>query len=136
MEEKPLRDLWCLNIATGVWSCIDGGSGEGEGEGEGGSGPCARSFHNLVAVGRVLYVFGGCSAAGRCNDLHSFDLETRTWSELASCPAAGRGGYCLAPGKGGTALYVEEKRGEKQHALCCVLCAVRCELYGVWYCVC
>ena len=123
MEEKPLRDLWCLNIATGVWSCIDGGSGEGEGEGEGegGSGPCARSFHNLVAVGRVLYVFGGCSAAGRCNDLHSFDLETRTWSELASCPAAGRGGYCLAPGKGGTALYVEEKRGEEQHAVCCEL---------------
>ncbi len=32
-------------------------------------------------MGPTLYVFGGCTAAGRAADLYAFDTETRTWAQ-------------------------------------------------------
>lgn len=34
--------------------------------------------------------------SGRIGELHSFDLVTKTWKELASAPDPGRGGTVLA----------------------------------------
>lgn len=49
--------------------------------------PAPRSYHRMVADGKVLYVFGGCSAAGRQADLHAFDTEARE--------RLGEDGFCV-----------------------------------------
>ena len=85
MQEKPLNDLWKFALAEGTWSRV---------EYKGGEVPEARSFHNLVSVGRLLYVFGGCGAEGRLADLHSFDTTTGTWQAL---PSAADAGVALPP---------------------------------------
>ena len=51
------------------------------------------SIHALqVAVGPLLYVFGGCDVAGRAADLHCFDTRSHLWTNLPSADMAGRGG--------------------------------------------
>lgn len=58
--------------------------------------PPPRSFHSMGAAGNQLFVFGGCGASGRRNDLWAFDTATATWTELsadgdaaAPCPRGG-----------------------------------------------
>ena len=69
------------------------------------SDPTTKSDHQ-VAVGPVLYVFGGCDAAGRTADLHSFDTRTSCWSKLPSADIAGRGGAGFAALDGGDLAVV------------------------------
>jgi len=65
--------------------------------------PAPRSFQAMCSApeggsGRI-FVFGGCGAAGRLNDLWAFDPDTQRWSCLCSGgPDApkGRGGATLA----------------------------------------
>ena len=69
--------------------------------------PEARSFHQLLEAGGLLYCFGGCGASGRLSDLHSFDPKTATWTKLPSFEKIpGRGGACFKANGAGTALYV------------------------------
>jgi N-acetylneuraminic acid mutarotase len=89
MSEKPLNDLHSFDTATGVWegpiACADGEP------------PAPRSFHKMTSVGDILYVFGGCAAAGRQKDLYSFNTTTRVWTALkTSTEIAGRGGPSFA----------------------------------------
>jgi len=95
MDEKPLNDLHCFDTSTRVWSgSIPYISGEP---------PSARSFHKMVSVGDMLYVFGGCAADGRQKDIHSFNTLTGVWAALEkSLDIAGRGGPSFAAVNTGT----------------------------------
>jgi len=54
------------------------------------------STEKIMKIDNKIYVFGGCSAEGRLNDLHVLDTETLIWKQLPSCDAAsGRGGPAL-----------------------------------------
>lgn len=88
MSEKPLNDMHCFDTSTSKWERVSYTGGEP---------PAARSFHKMTSVGSILYVFGGCAAAGRQKDLHSFDTLTGVWTALQTSPEiAGRGGPSLA----------------------------------------
>ena len=59
----------------------------------------------MLALGKALYVFGGCSEKGRLNDLHRFDVATNQWEKQPSYDVIeGRGGPGLAAV--GETLYV------------------------------
>ena len=84
MEEAPLNDLHAFNVKTSCWDDLSTDTTEQ---------PCPRSFHKIVSVRRKIYLFGGCSALGRLNDLWCLDTETGGWEELPSSKnIAGRGG--------------------------------------------
>ena len=36
----------------------------------------------MCTIDKVIYVFGGWVAFGRCNDVHSLNLDTMTWTEV------------------------------------------------------
>lgn len=59
--------------------------------------PEGRSYHALTSDGsNIIYLHGGCPAKGRVSDLWSFDLSTRTWTELPPAPRSGRGESSIA----------------------------------------
>eukprot|EP00516_Mucochytrium_quahogii_P012817 CAMPEP_0203796920 /NCGR_PEP_ID=MMETSP0100_2-20121128/8283_1 /ASSEMBLY_ACC=CAM_ASM_000210 /TAXON_ID=96639 /ORGANISM=" , Strain NY0313808BC1" /LENGTH=329 /DNA_ID=CAMNT_0050702053 /DNA_START=1604 /DNA_END=2593 /DNA_ORIENTATION=- len=88
MEEKPLGDLFCFDTKSKTWSAC----------GTQGDSPCPRSFHQMVSVGKRLFVFGGCAAVGRLADLFCFDTEKNVWTRCADAGAElkPRGGAAVA----------------------------------------
>eukprot|EP00667_Euglena_gracilis_P014215 EG_transcript_14699 len=96
IDEKPLGDMHTFNLETKAWSEVQAANPE--------AAPAPRSYHRMVTDGKMLYVFGGCSAAGRQADLHAFDTETLRWDSLPAAPCPGRGGagFFATPGR----LYV------------------------------
>lgn len=92
MGENAMNDMWMLEIdendgtarPTANWTQINASSSNI---------PSARSFHKMIAIGTNLYMFGGCGADGRLNDLWKFDTLTYKWTELGvSNVLRGRGG--------------------------------------------
>ena len=74
MGEGSLNDFHRFNTVTEKWEpliCF-------------GDIPSPRSFHAMTALGKKIYIFGGCSPTGRLNDLHVCDVTTLTWSQLPS----------------------------------------------------
>jgi hypothetical protein len=60
----------------------------------------------MTSSATLLFVFGGCDAQGRCNDLHVFDTATCHWSQMPTSPdISGRGGPALAVSRDGNVLY-------------------------------
>ena len=85
MGEGPRNDIYYFDTTIMSWTGPVIASTE--------TIPPPRSFHKMVSVGDVLYVFGGCGEDGRLNDLFSFDTTTFAWTELAVSPnIVGRGG--------------------------------------------
>lgn len=83
--EGPRNDLYCFDTSTMTWTGPIIGNTDIV--------PPPRSFHKMVSLDDVLYVFGGCGAEGRLNDLYSFDTTSLTWAQLSSSPdISGRGG--------------------------------------------
>jgi len=88
-QQTSLGDLWVFDAHTLSWRSIETGEG----------GPAARSYHVMASHGSCVYLFGGCGAMGRLNDLYVFDTEQEKWEQLH--PAAGsqqpspRGGPAL-----------------------------------------
>ena len=83
MGEGSLNDLHCFNTETLTWSEIKCQ----------GQVPSARSYHAMVSRGQQLYLFGGCGAEGRLNDLYSYDSVSNTWKSYPTHqPIRGRGG--------------------------------------------
>ena len=80
---RSLNDLHKLDIETGVWEEVKNCTGEA---------PSVRSYHQMVTVGHVLYVFAGMINDERYNDLYAFDTKQQHWSRLTSSPMEGRGG--------------------------------------------
>jgi len=82
------------NVPSSTWTAFTGLTQ--------GPNPSARAFHGTVAVGGVLYVFGGSRpqgiSHGWLNDLYSFDYSNLQWLNLSSMtttnapPARGRYG--------------------------------------------
>jgi N-acetylneuraminic acid mutarotase len=96
-EQRPLGDTWAFDTVARTWRQLacSGGS------------PPARSYHQMTALAGTnkLFVFGGCGASGRLNDLWQLDTQTESWEQLPSSDAvAPRGGACLA--SHGGCLYV------------------------------
>lgn len=94
MNEAPLNDMYRINLASSTtlrWEKVE----------LTGDIPCERSFHGICSGqncngGSSIYVFGGCGASGRMNDVHELDLETLVWKEHPSCDdIIGRGGACF-----------------------------------------
>jgi len=81
MNETALNDLWSFDVTTETWSMVKTSPA-----------PEARSFHKMVCIGETLYLFGGCGTSGRLADLHSFDTNTGTWTDLRKSVLRGRGG--------------------------------------------
>jgi len=95
MQEQAMNDLWQLDTVDWSWTQVETTMD---------ARPPARSFHRMVAVDdRFLFVFGGCGAEGRLNDLWKFDCTTNEWHSLGASPLLkGRGGpnlLCLGPSK-------------------------------------
>ena len=71
------KDLWCFHFSSKRWEKVTATGG-----------PSARSGHRMLAVKKQLVVFGGFHDNLRdCkyfNDVHSFNLETRTWTKLVT----------------------------------------------------
>ena len=96
-EQKALGDTWAFDTVARAWRQLAC------------SGVCppARSYHAATALAGTtkLFVFGGCGASGRLNDLWALDTATETWEHLPSSDAvAPRGGSCVTSHAG--CLYV------------------------------
>jgi hypothetical protein len=61
-DALELNDMYRFSFETESWTAIE----------QKGDVPTARSFHLLTdsSDGKSFYCFGGCSVAGRMNDLH------------------------------------------------------------------
>ena len=49
--------------------------------------PQPRSYHAAAVASGRLYVFGGCGADGRLNELHAYDPATNEWQQLPASQA-------------------------------------------------
>ena len=72
------KDLWKFNIKTSTWE---------ECKSRGGSSPPARSGHRAVVWRHYMIIFGGFHEALRSetrwfNDVHVYDFQSSTWTEL------------------------------------------------------
>lgn len=71
----PLGDSWAYAVADGAWALLEGPA------------PSPR-FGHAVAIdpgNRALYLFGGqADGATFFNDTWRLDLDTRSWSEIAT----------------------------------------------------
>jgi N-acetylneuraminic acid mutarotase len=82
------NDVWCLHLSNMTWEkvAVKGG-------------PSARSGHRMIVHKRKLVIFGGFYDNGQVvryfNDLHVFDLDTRTWLKIGA--AAQSASASLAP---------------------------------------
>ena len=96
-SHEPLGDLWHFDTLKSEWAEVSSASGSVAVE--------PRCFHMMAALGASLYVFGGCDAKDRLNDLCRFDIPTSTWASLpASSSIVARGGACFAAS--GDSLFV------------------------------
>ncbi|KAK4142425.1 kelch repeat protein [Dichotomopilus funicola] len=58
--------------------------------------PAARSYHSMTSDGNDnIYVHAGCPEKGRLSDLWSFNVPSKTWTELPSAPPPARGGTSI-----------------------------------------
>lgn len=67
-----MNDLHSLDLAARCWHCL---ASEG-------SKPQPRSYHSATSLASCLYIFGGCGADGRLNDLWCYDSEANSWAQL------------------------------------------------------
>mmetsp|Transcript_5656 Transcript_5656/g.10086 ORF Transcript_5656/g.10086 Transcript_5656/m.10086 type:complete len:333 (+) Transcript_5656:30-1028(+) len=66
--------------------------------------PEPRSFHAMCADDKSIYMFGGCGASGRLNDLWELDVVSGNWHCLHS------GGAGAPPPRGGASLVTGPDR--------------------------
>jgi hypothetical protein len=81
-QKSPLGDLWAWRPEAG-WARVAQPAGA--------PWPQARSYAALAAApggaAAELFLFGGCGAAGRLNDLWRLDAAAERWEELPACDA-------------------------------------------------
>lgn len=79
---RHYRDLWVFELKTNTWTEVRSKGA-----------PSQRSGHRMIALPNKLIVFGGFYDSGKhitnYNDLHVFNLEDMTWSEIKQ-PSSGR----------------------------------------------
>ncbi|KAF4954355.1 hypothetical protein FSARC_12152 [Fusarium sarcochroum] len=93
LEMKPIEEkgaLWRYKVSENEWDLIEPADSSA-------SFPAGRSYHCLASDGvSQIYLHSGCPEQDRLSDFWVFDLEKRTWTELASAPAPARGGSSIA----------------------------------------
>lgn len=63
--------MWSFNIETGGWSKIRYKNN-----------PCeARGGHSIFAIGNKIYVYGGWNLETQYNDIATFNIDTKEWSD-------------------------------------------------------
>ncbi|ETS74737.1 hypothetical protein PFICI_13221 [Pestalotiopsis fici W106-1] len=63
--------------------------------------PPGRSYHASTSDGaKNIFIHAGCPENGRLSDLWSFNIQTKTWTELEAAPSPPRGGTSLAAHEG------------------------------------
>jgi len=67
------NDLHVYNFDTKIWRAIN----------PSGTLPLRRTSHSAVIYNNKMYVFGGFSGEEYLNDMHEFDMETETWTEIS-----------------------------------------------------
>uniref|UniRef100_A0A7S3QY44 Nitrile-specifier protein 5 n=1 Tax=Dunaliella tertiolecta TaxID=3047 RepID=A0A7S3QY44_DUNTE len=102
MGEGAKSDLYIFDTKTSTWAAaaVDESLL-----------PPSRSYHTACACGDVMYVFGGCGAAGagRLNDLWRLDTKSNQlkWEQMPTNPEIkGRGGSRLIPSPDGKLFVV------------------------------
>jgi hypothetical protein len=99
MDEQPMNDLWVWDSSDLQWSPVVPQNASEI--------PAPRSFHRMICLGSALYVFGGCGTDGRLNDLHKFDIPSKTWCNLGSSSLLrGRGGPNVIPVASGQRIAI------------------------------
>jgi Galactose oxidase, central domain len=89
------KDLWALDLDTWAWTSLDDGTESGA--------PRGRIWANLVFDGPrnrlVLWAGHDDGPLGNTNELWSWDLTTRTWTEIAAGDQLDQGGagFCNFP---------------------------------------
>lgn len=59
--------------------------------------PQARSYHCATTDGKSrIFIHAGCPERGRLNDLWSFDVKSRAWTQHCDAPRPQRGGSSVA----------------------------------------
>ncbi|KAL6075714.1 Nitrile-specifier protein 5 [Balamuthia mandrillaris] len=89
-DKTELDELLTFDTRTNTWSKLASTSRT----------PAPRSYHCSVALGKDVYVFGGCGQSGRMNDLWRFDTANNVWEEVTLAPSSApapspRGGPAL-----------------------------------------
>ena len=77
----PIDDnIVAYDLTTHAWSIADVVNSDKK--------PCARIGHASCVLGSKLYVFGGRTGVdmgeSSLNDLHAYDVNTKTWSQLSA----------------------------------------------------
>ena len=126
-NQARLNDVWVLDTLSMEWSeqgaaagtkskqrtkgSVDAGKGDGEYKQNGGASsapnaPAPRSAHSACLIDRSIFVFGGYGGSGfrraDFNDLHSFNVDTMTWTRFADVqgnPPERRSGHIAVPVK-------------------------------------
>ena len=82
--------LWVFDPALSAWSLLPPSSSTAPR-------PAARSYHSLASNGvDRIYLHAGCPVTGRLSDLWAFNIDARSWTQLADAPAPPRGGTSIA----------------------------------------
>ena len=74
--DSTLGDLFKINVDTLTCDEVHAN----------GQAPEPRSYHAAATSGGDLYIFGGCGADGRLNDLHQYSTTSNTWRTLPPHP--------------------------------------------------
>lgn len=94
-----MNELYSFDLSTDKWTNLSLPSH--------GTPPSPRSFHKMVSIGNMLFVFGGCGKEGRLSDLHSYNTDTKTWTELPSFEnISGRGGAGFVVSADSKSLFI------------------------------
>ena len=67
-------DCWSFDLQTGEWRVLPKMQER-------------RAFHQMIAAGNSLFVFGGLTPLGYSDRVEKFDLEKQVWSYCARMPA-------------------------------------------------
>ncbi|KAG2559095.1 hypothetical protein PVAP13_8NG319184 [Panicum virgatum] len=98
-DHKELNELYSFDTSAGKWAFLSSGA----------DGPPPRSYHSMAADGDAasgggrVYIFGGCGATGRLNDLWGYDVAAGRWEQLPppgeACRPRGGPGLAFAGGR-------------------------------------
>jgi hypothetical protein len=110
-----LNDLWCFDITTQRWTCIQESSDASEdasnsalgrlGEGAG-QGPSRRFGYVSVVHNNKFVLFGGFDGSRWLNDMFEFDLNTNTWKTIQAIGQLPSVRSCPAWAKDDTYVYI------------------------------
>ncbi|KAJ6785602.1 hypothetical protein PWT90_00474 [Aphanocladium album] len=93
LEMRPIEEngsFWCYEPETSSWTLVKPTD-------ESAPYPAGRSYHCMASDSiSKIFLHAGCPESGRLSDLWAFDIESNTWTELPSAPAAARGGASVA----------------------------------------